>query len=128
MIKALWLEFWPFARWQLEYGATAWQMLRDFVRGLDLADEFGMFRTPKAGKTANYTAIATTLLDTARWLSHGQMIGHAEANTIGLEVEYMDPRSEPWASFWQLYCYQRLEVKDKHKIFESDFVSLLFDE
>jgi len=90
--------------------------------------KFGMFRTPKAGKSANYTAIASTLLDTARWLSHGQMIGHAEANSIGLEVEYMDPRTEPWASFWQLYCYQRLEVKDKHKIFESDFVSLLFDE
>jgi hypothetical protein len=31
-------------------------------------------------------------------------------------------------AFWQLYCYQRLEVKVKHKFFESDFVSLLFAE
>lgn len=90
--------------------------------------KFGMFRTPRSGKGGNITDIVNQLLDTGRWLSHGQMIGHAEANTIGLEVEYMDQRSEPWASYWQLYCYQRLEVKDKFKLFESDFVSLLFDD
>lgn len=90
--------------------------------------KFGMFRTPKPGKTGNYTEIASKLLDTDKWLSHGQMIGHEWAVSIGLNVEYLDPRTEPWALFWQLYCYQRLEVKDKHKIFESDFVSLLSDE
>lgn len=90
--------------------------------------KFGMFRLPKSDRSGNYTDIVTTLLDTGRWLSHGQMIGQAEAKTIGLEVEYLEPRVEPWASYWQLYCYQRLEVKDKHKIFESEFVSLLFDD
>lgn len=90
--------------------------------------KFGMFRTPKAGKGGNITDIVNQLLDTGRWLSHGQMIGHEDANAIGLEVEYMDQRAEPWASYWQLYCYQRLEVKDKFKLFESDFVSLVFDD
>ncbi len=45
-----------------------------------------------------------------------------------LHTKLMDQRAEPWASYWQLYCYQRLEVKDKFKLFESDFVSLVFDD
>lgn len=44
-----------------------------------------------------------------------------------LEVEYLDPRREPWLSYWRLYCLQRLAVKDRQKLFESDYASLLID-
>jgi len=85
----------------------------------------GMFRYPNVGP---YTEIAKQLLSTARWRSHGQMIGFAEAQDLKLKIEYVDPRTEPWTSFMQLYCYQRLEIKERQKLFESDYVCLTFDQ
>lgn len=87
--------------------------------------KLGMFRAPKTG---NFTQIAADLLDTTKWLSHGQMIGHQEAKDIGLAVEYLDPENELWKDYWQLYCYQRVEIKEKQKLFESNFASLTFDD
>ncbi len=78
-------------------------------------------------KKANYTAIAAALMDTSRWLTHGQMIGWEDARQMELEVEYLDPRGEPWLSFWQLYCLQRLAIKDREKLFESNYASLVID-
>ena len=78
-------------------------------------------------KKANYTAIAANLLDAKRWLTHGQMIGWQDATQMELEVEYLDPRCELWLSFWELYCLQRLAIKDNQKLFESNYASLSFD-
>jgi hypothetical protein len=86
--------------------------------------KLGMFRAPKTG---NFTQIASDLLDTNRWLSHGQMIGYAEATELGLAVEYREPGDDLWLSYWQLYCYQRFEVKDKRKLFESSYASLCIE-
>lgn len=72
----------------------------------------------------NYTATAGELLDTNKWLSHGQMIGVEDAVEIGLRVEYLDLQSESWQMYWKLYCLQRLAIKDREKLFESNFVSL----
>jgi len=85
--------------------------------------QLGMFRS----KTGNSTLVASTLMDTKRWLSHGQMIGWQDAVEIGLEVEYLDPRGEEWRSYWRLYCLQRLALKDREKLFESDYASLPLD-
>lgn len=74
----------------------------------------------------NFSKTAEALIDTTRWQSHGQMIGFYEAKDIGLEVEYMDPNSDSWLNYWQLYCLQRLAVKDGERLFESDYVSLVF--
>jgi Serine dehydrogenase proteinase len=85
----------------------------------------GMFRS--SSTPGNFTKIASDLLDTTRWPSHGQMIGWEDAKQIGLSVEYRDPKDAEWQLYWQLYCLQRLEVKDKQKLFESDYASLPFD-
>ena len=85
----------------------------------------GMFRPPL---TANVTAIAGKLMDAVAWQSHAQMIGPEQARTIGLTVDYQDPESECWKLIWQLYCYQRFEVKEKQKLFESSFVCLTIDD
>lgn len=77
--------------------------------------------------TGNFTKIAADLIDTKSWQSHGQMIGWQDAKQIGLEVEYLDPKSDEWQSYWQLYCLQRLAVGDKQKLFESDYASLALD-
>lgn len=83
----------------------------------------GMFR----GGVGNYTKIASELINTKQWLSHGQMIGAEDAQAMGLSVQYLDPASNEWQRFWQLYCLQRLEVRDRQKLFESDYASLVLD-
>ena len=40
---------------------------------------------------------------------------------------YLDPKTDEWQEYWQLYCLQRLAVGDRQKLFESDFASLLID-
>lgn len=81
----------------------------------------GMFRSG----SGNFTKIASDLIDTKRWLTHGQMIGWQDAKSIGLSVTYLDPSSEEWQGCWQLYCLQRLAIKDKEKLFESEYASLV---
>ena len=75
-------------------------------------------------KNSRYTAIAADLMDNNRWPAHGQMIGWEDAKQLGLEVEYLGPNDEQWRSFWRLYCLQRYAVKDREKLFESDYASL----
>ena len=79
-------------------------------------------RTLRNGRT--YTQVAIDLLDTTRWLSHGQMISHADALNLGLNVTYLEPDSDAWQHFWQLYALQRMSIKDGCKLFESDWVSV----
>lgn len=83
----------------------------------------GMFR---AG-IGNYTKIAADLIDTKRWLTHGQMIGCQDAIDIGLTVRYVEPAGDEWQFYWQLYCLQRLAIKDTEKLFESEYASLTAD-
>ncbi|MFN0008779.1 MAG: SDH family Clp fold serine proteinase [Planctomycetota bacterium] len=76
-------------------------------------------------RVPNFTEIANKLIDNKRWLTHGQMIGYQAAQGLKLKIEYLPPEDELWRLFWQLYCQQRLAVKDQEKLFESDFVSLI---
>ena len=82
----------------------------------------GMFRNIDG----NWTKTVTELLDTKRWLSHGQMISWEDAKDplIGLVVEHHAYDSEEWQDYWRLYCLQRLAIKDREKIYESDYTSL----
>jgi len=83
----------------------------------------GMFRR----SSGLFTKIAAELTDTKTWLSHGQPIGWQTASNMGLIIEFVDPASEEWQSYWQLYCLQRLAVGDRQKLFESDYASLSLD-
>ena len=82
----------------------------------------GMFR-----KSGNWSLTVTELLDTGRWLSHGQMISWEDAQDprIGLLVKYLPYHSETWQDYWRLFCLQRLAVKHDQKLYESDYVSLV---
>ena len=80
----------------------------------------GMFK-----ETGNWSGAASTLIDTKAWPSHAQMISWQEATaTIGLAVDYRDSKDEIWPMYWQLYCLQKLSIKDNEKLFESDYASL----
>lgn len=97
------------------------------VRALKFAEsqlQQGMFR-----QGGNWSKAAAELLDTKRWQSHAQMISYEDARDprIGLTVEYLDPKSDDWQEYWLLYCLHRLAVKDRQKLYESDYASLIID-
>ena len=75
---------------------------------------------------SNWTEIADQLIDTKRWRTHSQVISWQEAESppLGLRVDYLAPDDDLWQLYWQLYCLQRLALKDNEKLFESDYVSL----
>ncbi|HUZ73807.1 MAG TPA: hypothetical protein VMU87_12545 [Stellaceae bacterium] len=70
-----------------------------------------------------FSKIASDLMDVARWQSHGQMISSQDAEQLGLEVEHLAPTDELWRMYWQLYCHQRLALKDRERLFETDYAS-----
>ena len=82
----------------------------------------GMFRND-----GNWSRTVSELLDTTRWLSHGQMISWEDARDpqIGLVVEYREYHSAEWQNYWQLYCLLRLAVGVRQKLYESECASLV---
>ena len=82
----------------------------------------GMFRDG-----GNWTSTVTELLDTGRWLSHGQMLSWEDAcdPQIGLVVQHLPYRSKEWQDYWRLYCLQSLAIADRQKLYESASVSLV---
>lgn len=83
----------------------------------------GMFRQTGG----NFTSVSSALIDTARWMSHGQVIGPQDAIDIGLKVEQLDQRDDVWCQFWQIYALQRFAITDRSKIFESDYASFTLE-
>ncbi len=83
----------------------------------------GMFKPPRMGNT---TGIPLKLMDVEQYSSHAQMIGYSECKGLGLKVDYRAPGDEIWDMYWQLYCFQRIEIGDnpRKKLFESSFVCL----
>ena len=95
-------------------------------RARQLAETFlvqGMF----SDGGGNPTGAAKELLNTDLWHTHSQVISWSDAQNprIGLNVDYLDPHSELWQLYWQLYCMQRLALNDDQKLFESDYVSIV---
>lgn len=100
--------------------------LQLFKSAKDRARQFAEAQLLRKG-VKDYTEVATKLLDTNRWLTHGQMIGWQAAEEMGLDIEYLEQKSEYWQLYWRLYCLQRLAVNDKQKLFESNYASLPFE-
>lgn len=99
--------------------------LKVFEAVRDRARTFAENQLKRGMCTGTYTAVAAQLIDTKKWLSHGQMIGWEDATVIGLCVKHVDPFDTDWQAYWQLYCHQRLAIKDSEKIFESEYASLV---
>jgi len=74
---------------------------------------------------ANFSKIASELMDINTYPSHGQMIGWEAARIIGLTVEYLPLTDPAWRKYWSLYCHLRLAIESDQRIFESNYVSLV---
>lgn len=101
--------------------------LKLFEAARTRAKTFAEQQLKRGMKVANFTKIADELLNTQKWQSHGQMIGYDDAKQMGLDVDYLDPKGEKWQLYWRLYCMQRLAIKDREKLFESNYVSQPFE-
>ncbi len=73
------------------------------------------------------TTISENLMNLSLWKSHGQMISYEDAREIGLTIEYLPVEDEVWQMYWHLLCLQRLEIEHDKKIFESAWVSQVFE-
>jgi ATP-dependent protease ClpP protease subunit len=100
--------------------------LRNFESIRDRARNFAEDQLKRKGR--NFSYIASALMDTNRWPSHGQMIKWQDVQDLGLPVDYLPTRSKRWQAYWRLYCLLRLAVKDRQNIFESTFASLILDQ
>lgn len=82
----------------------------------------GMMRDNLLSVDATVEALATR--DT--FPSHGSVVDHREAVTLGLHVDYLPPDNALWQKIWLLYCmYDHDCRKDKLiKVFEARFRSL----
>lgn len=58
--------------------------------------------------------------------SHGSVVDHREATSLGLKIEYMPPESSIWQKYWLLYCMYDYDSRKNRllKIFESRSRSL----
>jgi hypothetical protein len=75
---------------------------------------------------ANFSRIASELMDISRYPSHGQMIGWEAARTMGLAIDYRSSNELVWRKYWALYCHLRLALESsEQRIFESNYVSLI---
>jgi ATP-dependent protease ClpP protease subunit len=100
--------------------------LRNFETIRDRARNFAEDQLKRKGR--NFSQIASALLDTTRWPSHGQMIKWQDVKDLGLPVDYLQPQTVRWQSYWELYCLLILAVKDRQNIFESAYSSLILDQ
>jgi hypothetical protein len=100
-------------------------VVRKFQGYRDRTRDIAMRMLDRQGAASS--KITEAFMDLSKWKSHGQKIGHGDAYDVGLKVEYRAPDDPLWLLYWELYCLQRLEVKSDKKIFESSFVSQLFE-
>jgi hypothetical protein len=85
-----------------------------------------LLKTQCQGHPTKAKKIAKSLVSTKRYLSHGTVIDHNEAESIGLAVEYLAPDDALWQAIWRLYCAYEVDIRKDSlaKIFESAAVSI----
>lgn len=98
-------------------------MVRKFLSIQDRARTFAENLLKRRG--ANFSKIASELMDISTYPSHGQMIGWEAAQKVGLAVEYLPLTDPTWRKYWSLYCHLRLAIESDQRIFESNYVSLI---
>lgn len=97
-------------------------LIRKFSSIKDRARTFAENLLKRRG--ANFSKIASELMDINTYPSHGQMIGWEAARNMGLNIEYLPPSDPLWRKYWTLYCHLRLAIESDQRIFESNYVSL----
>jgi len=85
-----------------------------------------LLKTQCQGAPKKAKRIAKSLVSTRRYISHGTVIDHSEATSLGLAVEYLAPDDALWQAIWRLYCAYEVDIRKESlaKVFESATVSI----
>ncbi len=70
--------------------------------------------------------VTEKLVDTKKYLSHGIVIDHNEAeHEIKLKVEFIEKTDKLWQAIWRLHCDYLVDIDEKKllKLFESKDIS-----
>jgi len=98
-------------------------VVRKFTSVRNRAQKFAENLLKRQG--ANFSKIASELMDITRYPSHGQMIGWEAGRDMGLEIDYRPMYDPTWRKYWALYCHMRLAIESDQRIFESNYSSLV---
>ena len=80
-----------------------------------------------SGKADAEIARTIARISTANsYKSHGAVIDHDEAKSLGLSVDYLNHDDPLWRQLWLLYCMYDYDTKTKNlgKIFEGRAYSI----
>ena len=72
--------------------------------------KLGMLNSFDEGKIAE---VIDKLSSSNSYKSHGAVIDHEEASSLGLNVEWLDPDDELWQKIWLLHCLYDHDVRIK---------------
>jgi hypothetical protein len=78
------------------------------------------------GKTEQEIKMVVQQLSTRNvYHSHGSVIDHLEAASLGLKVEYLRPEDDLWKAVWLLRCMYEYDARAARviKIFEGNTIS-----
>jgi hypothetical protein len=98
-----------------KYGEYALQQTRTLARKL-LASGMMKARSPE-----EVDAVVGRLASRDVYFSHGSVIDHAEAASIGLSIEYLKPEDPIWQRIWLLFCMYEHDCRRARylKVFEG---------
>jgi len=98
-----------------KYGEFALQQSRTLARILLSS---GMMKDKTA---VEVDTVVQKLASRDVYFSHGSVIDHVEAKSIGLKIEYLPPDNPIWQRLWLLYCmYEHDSRKTRYlKVFEG---------
>jgi len=106
------------------------EMIKLCEEAIDFSAEFLRRWLPKGVLKSNpskVNEIVEALVGGARYKSHGQVIDYREAIRLGLNVEFIEPKSELWTLLWELYLrsihFLNLS-RNAAKLFETETSSI----
>jgi hypothetical protein len=97
------------------YGKFALQQTRTLAKSL-LTN--GMM---KGQAEADIDKVVSKLSSREAYFSHGSVIDHTEAASLGLKIEYLKPDDHIWQRLWLLFCMFENDCRQAHylKVFEG---------
>jgi ClpP class serine protease len=96
-------------------------------RAQALAEKYLRDGMLKRKKVAEVRRVVKKISSAQSYGSHGAVIDHTEAESLGLSVEYLDPSSSLWRRIWLLYCLYDYDVRQRNlgKFFEGALYSIM---
>lgn len=107
------------------------QHIRDMAnlsveRNRRLAKQLLMNGMMKGTAESEVDKVLAKISSTNGYLSHGAVIDHSEALSVGLSVDYLEPNDGLWKRIWLLYCLYEYDTKQNQlgKVFEGSSYSI----